>query len=72
MLDIRGSGQTYSVCHNGRPVTRAFWSITAAEHALDRIDTATRQRRRPCLCCGKTFLSKGPHNRLCTPCRKES
>lgn len=24
---------------------------------------------RPCMCCGKTFPSEGPHNRMCGPCR---
>ena len=27
---------------------------------------------RPCLCCGQAFLSEGPHNRLCTACRRLS
>lgn len=26
-------------------------------------------RWRPCLCCGKTFVSAGPGNRLCSRCR---
>lgn len=25
---------------------------------------------RQCLCCQKTFLSDGPHHRMCNPCRK--
>lgn len=29
----------------------------------------TEDRSRPCLCCGQTFNSEGPHNRLCGPCR---
>ena len=28
--------------------------------------------RRPCMCCGKKFDSKGPHNRLCGDCRVKS
>lgn len=27
---------------------------------------------RPCLCCGRSFDSEGPHNRLCPSCRKLS
>lgn len=27
--------------------------------------------RRACLCCGASFESAGPHNRLCTTCRKK-
>ena len=29
-------------------------------------------RTRPCLCCGKSFTSDGPHNRLCNTCRTKS
>lgn len=27
---------------------------------------------RACLCCGKSFASQGPHNRLCSTCRAKS
>lgn len=27
---------------------------------------------RPCMCCKNTFLSEGPHNRLCKNCRHAS
>lgn len=27
---------------------------------------------RACLCCGATFQSEGPHNRLCERCRRQS
>jgi len=26
--------------------------------------------QRPCMCCGKPFLSEGAHNRLCQGCRR--
>ncbi len=29
-------------------------------------------KRRACLCCGRQFLSEGPHHRLCGGCRNES
>lgn len=29
-------------------------------------------QERPCMCCGKHFLSAGPHNRLCPSCRTRS
>lgn len=31
---------------------------------------AGRGKKRSCLCCTETFVSEGPHNRLCDPCRK--
>lgn len=40
--------------------------------------TASRPHRpkgsqeRPCLCCKKPFLSAGPMNRLCNPCRAKN
>lgn len=34
-------------------------------------DLAPRMKRgyRPCMSCQSTFLSEGPHNRRCDPCR---
>jgi len=29
-----------------------------------------RMKRRLCLRCDREFLSEGPHNRLCQPCRE--
>lgn len=31
---------------------------------------ATRKTQRNCLCCSSSFLSDGPHNRLCSRCRR--
>jgi len=31
---------------------------------------ARKGKQRPCMCCQALFLSDGPHNRLCDPCRK--
>jgi hypothetical protein len=33
--------------------------------------TVTRTPRK-CMCCRNTFMSEGPHNRLCKNCRHES
>ena len=30
------------------------------------------QRKRPCLCCNKSFVSSGPGNRMCSECRRLS
>ena len=29
-----------------------------------------KRKKRKCLRCGKEFLSEGPHNRLCSSCKK--
>lgn len=36
---------------------------------LSRLDPRRVPRDRPCLCCGRPFLSEGAHNRLCASCR---
>lgn len=30
--------------------------------------TESEQRTRECICCGRTFISQGPSNRLCPVC----
>lgn len=34
--------------------------------------TVSGRRERPCMCCGRTFLSEGAHNRLCGSCGSKS
>lgn len=37
----------------------------AAERRLRRSQASERN----CLCCGRAFMSEGPHNRMCAPCK---
>jgi hypothetical protein len=37
---------------------------------VKRVRSRTRMKRRRCLRCDREFLSEGPHNRLCQPCRE--
>lgn len=30
-----------------------------------------KKAKRACLCCRETFMSEGPHNRLCDRCRRQ-
>ena len=41
--------------------------IDLTQGVLDRMlrRESGRIRKRKCLCCGHTFISEGPHNRLC-------
>jgi hypothetical protein len=32
-------------------------------------DAALKRKQRPCMCCGRPFMSQGIHNRLCDSCR---
>lgn len=62
-------GRGWAVFRDGARVTGiiAHW-----HHAMFRRDELARAARtvtRACLCCGTSFASEGPHNRLCDPCR---
>lgn len=56
-----------------RRLDRTTLAITAllyrygAEHPAMRAPTRARKR---CLRCGRDFLSDGPCNRVCTPCKE--
>lgn len=43
-------------------------SAPGVSHARPR---AAGTHPRPCLACGKSFPSEGPHNRLCNRCRRD-
>lgn len=54
---------------NGRTVSAPR---TTRAQAVDLIEDLTRRalrKTRACMCCGVSFTSEGPHNRLCNPCR---
>lgn len=69
-LDVRGSGHGWAVYRGAERVTRIFSCEYTAAGAATRLERQSRQRDRACLCCGETFRSDGPHNRLCTTCRR--
>jgi hypothetical protein len=71
-LDVVGCGAGYMVVHCGRTVSGLYGSRDSALHRMHNIArrlAAAARPQRPCLCCGTTFASEGPHNRLCDPCR---
>lgn len=37
---------------------------------LEETNPRPVKQNRPCMCCGKTFLSAGSHNRLCCKCKQ--
>ena len=41
-----------------------------AQAAATRRNRQVNRKRRPCLACRQPFMSEGPHNRLCTACRR--
>ena len=65
--------RTYAVMDaTGRVVSQEYWDDERAEAAMNRIIRAARVVTRPCLCCRASFVSEGPHNRMCTSCRSSA
>lgn len=72
-IDIIGSGHSYAVRVDGRPLARRFTSAGNAIAALPGIERGLRPTTiRRCLRCGHNFTSVGPQNRLCPSCKKET
>lgn len=44
-------------------------SESSVYRRIETIQKRAKSAKRPCMCCGKTFTSDGPHNRLCGACR---
>lgn len=36
---------------------------------IETLNLKVKKQQRACMCCGATFMSDGPHNRLCGRCR---
>lgn len=57
-----------------------YYAVFIGQHAqggwspdLAKVEARAKEiekARRPCLCCGRIFLSQGAHNRLCDQCRR--
>ena len=45
---------------------------SASLATLRAVAKASRRQPRACLCCGRSFSSEGPHNRLCIRCGSKS
>ena len=58
---------------DGRRISGVYATQREAESRRDVLIEANRKkhqsRKRPCMCCAKTFVSEGIHNRLCATCR---
>lgn len=49
------------------PIKNRWW----AEERAEALEREQRRTRRSCLCCRQSFVSDGPHHRLCNVCRKD-
>lgn len=50
-------------------ISQTFISHERALHELDIFQAREGQSERKCICCGDTFESDGPRNRMCNKCR---
>lgn len=64
---LRCTGKTLEEI--GQELGRSVGSVNTCLQAMRHASAA---KKRPCLCCGKTFHSAGPHNRLCISCARRS
>lgn len=69
-FDVKGSGRGFYVLCDGRPVGPTHCRKDQAESLAARLSRAQKSRPRLCLACDRPFISEGPHNRLCTSCRR--
>ena len=67
---VQGSGSHWAVLDGQRAIASfsTWWRDDA--HA-DRLARAARRQPRRCLTCETTFISDGPHNRMCVACRQQ-
>ena len=56
----------------GKRVSGYYQHQWQAEDRCEVLERKSRARSRPCMCCGETFRSEGPHHRLCATCRRGS
>ena len=65
---VEPNGGCRAVCRDGEMLF-ALSTQALAEMKREKLERAARRKRRPCITCGKPFLSEGPHHRMCAPCR---
>lgn len=70
---LRRVGSGYAVFDAaGRRLGAVWTKRDLALEAFHRRLLRARRRVRACLCCGRSFWSAGPGNRLCPVCRREA
>ncbi|WP_425099172.1 hypothetical protein [Tropicibacter sp. S64] len=70
VIHIGPSARYQIIGANGATLSGIMATQAQAEARLDDLKRAAQRRRRPCMCCRTSFLSDGPHNRLCNVCRQ--
>lgn len=65
---FRSSTVEYAV-FRGNSRLSDWASEGVAQKRLTALQNDDARKTRTCLCCRESFLSAGPHNRMCTACR---
>ncbi|OLF81254.1 hypothetical protein AWH62_00845 [Maricaulis sp. W15] len=71
---VQTAGRHQYAVFNGRG-ERVSGLYDCRQEAITRADSLIRKGRRserPCLTCERSFMSDGPHNRMCDPCRRDA
>lgn len=72
-IDYRRGEGWVLILPNGETDGRIFANrnsaLSAKGQATRKAAEQSRCKERACLRCGDMFLSEGPHNRMCNPCR---
>ena len=66
---VTGKDGRYFVRRDGNFAFGPFPTKELADATRARIVAKNRSRTRACISCGDPFVSEGPHNRMCDPCR---
>jgi hypothetical protein len=70
---VKNIGKQFAVTDaEGCRVSPFFHSYEFAEAARKAKLACAENNLRKCLTCGVNFLSEGPHNRMCSPCRNKA
>ncbi len=71
-FEVTGTSDHYFITQDGKTFAGPYSKREFAEAALDRARRGALARERKCMTCRTSFLSEGPHNRMCGPCRNRS
>ena len=69
VYDLRDAGCLRATGSVGRFI--AYEWVKPYERPKPIVAEKPETTTRNCMCCGAEFDSQGPHNRLCSPCRKQ-
>jgi hypothetical protein len=71
-LQVTGGSPSFYVSRDGKDVLGPYYREDAAHAAMDVLKRKERQKKRPCITCQTSFMSEGPHNRMCDDCRRKT